>query len=69
MSKMPFASKSPKGKSSNGHAPTGAMTTTHPQSKPDNGRGLSSGNHPTTAASQLKQDLMRMNGMTKSRGK
>jgi hypothetical protein len=44
MSKMPFASKSPKGKSSNGHKPTGAMTATFPQRKPATGKGLNAGN-------------------------
>lgn len=47
MSKLPFASKSPKGKSSNGHKPTGSVTNFKVQSKPATGKGLSSGNHPT----------------------
>lgn len=64
MTKMPFASKSPKGKGSNGHADTGAMTKFKVQPKPESGRGLSAGNHPTTAASSLKRKLMKMNGMS-----
>ena len=49
MSNLFFGRKSPKGKPSNGSKPNGAMTNFKVQSKPEHGRGLSSGNHPTNA--------------------